>query len=103
MRRARFSILQILQISPRGKIFNREERKDIAEFAEKYVIYDHKKSLRLKSFPVRGRIAAFDYTFPSLATEPQTTEAKPELARDLNVSQSTALVVCNILGNDMFA
>jgi len=66
------------------------------------VIYDHKKSLRLKSFPVRGRIAAFDYTFPSLATEPQTTEAKPELARDLHVSHATAIVVGTIIGSGIF-
>ncbi len=66
------------------------------------MIYDHKKSLRLKSFPVRGRIAAFDYTFPSLATEPQTTEAKPELARDLHVSHATAIVVGTIIGSGIF-
>ncbi len=66
------------------------------------MIYGHKKSLRLKSFPVRGRIAAFDYTFPSLATKPQTTEARPELARDLRLSHATAVVVGTVIGSGIF-
>jgi APA family basic amino acid/polyamine antiporter len=37
-----------------------------------------------------------------MATEPQTTEAKPELARDLHVSHATAIVVGTIIGSGIF-
>ena len=37
-----------------------------------------------------------------MATKPQTTEAKPELARDLHVSHATAVVVGTIIGSGIF-
>jgi APA family basic amino acid/polyamine antiporter len=37
-----------------------------------------------------------------MATKPQTTEAQPELARDLRVSHATAVVVGTIIGSGIF-
>src|SRR5207245_9280859 len=37
-----------------------------------------------------------------MATKPQTTEARPELARDLRLSHATAVVVGTIIGSGIF-
>src|SRR5437588_11459961 len=37
-----------------------------------------------------------------MATKPHTTEAQPELARDLRVSHATAIVVGTIIGSGIF-
>src|SRR5437763_16277882 len=37
-----------------------------------------------------------------MATKPQTTEARPELARDLRLSHATAIVVGTIIGSGIF-
>src|SRR6266550_2309528 len=37
-----------------------------------------------------------------MATKPQTTEARPELARDLRLSHATAVVVGTVIGSGIF-
>src|SRR5437016_9345249 len=37
-----------------------------------------------------------------MATKPQTTEARPELARDLRLGHATAIVVGTIIGSGIF-
>src|SRR5947207_5459386 len=39
---------------------------------------------------------------PSMATKPQTPEARPELARDLRLSHATAVVVGTVIGRGIF-
>src|SRR5881275_3349271 len=37
-----------------------------------------------------------------MATKPQTTEARPEMARDLRLSHATAVVVGTVIGSGLF-
>src|SRR5712691_6257060 len=58
----------------------------------------------LKSSPCLSKIAKFSTILfaPSMATKPQTTEARPELARDLRLSHATAVVVGTVIGSGIF-
>src|SRR5438552_6794632 len=58
----------------------------------------------LKSSPCLSTIAKFSTILfaPSMATKPQTTEARPELARDLRLSHATAVVVGTVIGSGIF-
>src|SRR5438552_4474781 len=58
----------------------------------------------LKSSACLSKIAKFSTILfaPSMATKPQTTEARPELARDLRLSHATAVVVGTVIGSGIF-
>src|SRR5438309_2390180 len=57
-----------------------------------------------ESSPCLSKIAKFSTILfaPSMATKPQTTEARPELARDLRLSHATAVVVGTVIGSGIF-